>query len=83
MYPDCGLSGNDRADGNLTALLVSSKQKKTPFKKCIHRLQGVVEVGIHDARELVHGFEAVDVPGPEGYMAHLRKYRLPSDGKCT
>ena len=82
MYPDCGMISSDRADGNLTALLTSGKKKNTTLKKCIHRLQAVVEVGIHDARELAPGFVAVDVPGYEGYMAHLRKYRIPSDGKC-
>lgn len=83
MYPDCGMKNGDRADGNLTALLVSDQQKKMPFKKCIHRLQAAIEVGIHDARELVPGFEAVEVPAREGYVAHLRKHRLPADGNCA
>ena len=82
MYPECGMSSRERSDGNLTALLLSPRQKTMPFKKCIHRLRAVVEVGIHDARELVSGFETVEVPTWEGYVAHLRKHRLPSDGKC-
>lgn len=82
MYPECGMHISERPDGNLTALLLSPRQKTTPFKKCVHRLSAAVEVGIHDARELVPGFEAVEVPAREGYVAHLRKYRLPPDGKC-
>ena len=82
MYPECGMSSSGRSDGNLTALLVSTKQKTLPFKQCIQRLCATVEVGIHDARELVPGFEAIEVPAHEGYVAHLRKYRLPQGGEC-
>eukprot|EP00731_Ephydatia_muelleri_P039273 Em1323g1a len=57
-------------------------RRRCPSRSAFTGCAGVVEVGIHDARELVPGFETVEVPTWEGYVAHLRKHRLPSDGKC-
>lgn len=81
-YPDCGMKGESAPDGNLTSLLVSHKHKKTPYKKCLHRLSAIVEIGIHDARDVLTGYHAVDVPGNMAYVAHVRQSRRPPGGTC-
>ena len=57
----------------LTSLLLSDKHKKTPYKKCLHRLSAIVEVSIHDAQEMLVGYHAVEVPGDVAYVAHIRQ----------
>ena len=81
-YPECGMRGKDATDGNFTRLLLSDKHKKTPYKKCLHRLSAIVEIGIHDARDVIVGYHAVEVPGNVAYVAHVREARLPPGGTC-
>ena len=79
-YPSCGMKHNSTGNGNLTMLLTSDTHKVTHLKKCLHRLAAVVEVGVHEVRELLPGFKSVKVPPSIAYMAHLRMWRRPR--KC-
>ena len=81
-YPDCGMKQTSAPDGNLTSLLVSDIRNKTPYKKCLHRLSAMIEIGIHDAREVLNGYHAVEVPGDVAYVAHVRQSRRPPGGAC-
>lgn len=81
-YPDCGMKKETAPDGNVTSLLLSDKRKWTPYKKCLHRLSAIVDIGIHDARDFLRGYHAVDVPSDKAYVAHVREARLPPDGRC-
>ena len=82
FYPDCGMRSESRPDGNITSLLTSNVHKRLPFRKCLHRLSAIVEVGIHDTREKMSGYEAVAVGRDIAYVAHIRQLRGPPNGKC-
>ena len=82
FYPDCGMKSESRLDGNITSLLISSVHKRLPFRKCLHKLSAIVEVGIHDTREKMSGYEAVEVPRDIAYVAHVRQFRGPPNGRC-
>ena len=80
-YPDCGMKhAITNNDGNLTMLLLSNVHKEIHPKKCLHKVGAVVEIGIHEAREMIVGYKSVTVPVNIAYVAHLRKWRKPT--KC-
>ena len=71
-----------RPDGNIASVLTSSVHKRLPFRKCLHRLSAIVEVGIHDTREKMSGYEVVNVAPDIAYVVHVRQFRDPPNGRC-
>ena len=90
-YPDCGLKGEPGSDGNMTKVLNSTVHVNRKGGKSLHRLSVVMDIGPHQAESVImkarsfrvkyhHGI--VKIPDDEAYVAHIRKDRLPPNGRC-
>lgn len=78
-YPDCGLTGEVGADGNVTSKLAASLHNQEFHPKSIHRLSVILDAATHYAAQLMVGYRSVEVPPDAAYVAHVRKNRQPPD----
>ena len=76
-YPDCGLTGEVGADGNVTSKLAASLHNQEFHPKSIHRLSVILDAATHYAAQLMIGYRSVEIPPDAAYVAHVRKSRQP------
>ena len=82
-YPDCGLNGEAADDGNITRKLVSYKHLDQAAQgKSVHRSAAIVETGCQRGNEHIRGYRSIEFPLHLAYVAHIRKGKKPSKGKC-
>ena len=76
-YPDCGLTGEVGADGNVTSKLAANLHNQEFHPKSIHRLSVILDAATHYAAQLMVGSWSVEIPRDAAYVAHVRKNRQP------
>ena len=82
-FPDCGLRGKVDEDGNITANLLSNVTIEQPtVGKSIHIPATIFDVGCQRAEVFVKGYRRSEFPMEKAYVAHIRKGRMPPQGKC-
>ena len=69
-FLDCGVS-KVGADGNVTAHLLSKKYFSGRDGRGLHKLHASVDIGIHEANELMPGYVTKNVPASLAYLAHI------------
>ena len=70
---DSGLTGKIGKDGNVTDKIVAKNSRiKRDANKCIHRLEDVFDIGIHEGIQWREGCATTYVPNTAAYVAHVR-----------
>ena len=69
-FLDCGIS-KVGTDGNVTAHLLSKKYFSGRDGRGLHKLHASVDIGIHEANELMPGYVTKNIPASLAYLAHI------------
>ena len=83
FYPDCGVQWKKLGEhGNVTNILVSHVSSKMPdyAGKSLSRISGILDPGVHQPMDLLHGYHNRPISPSVAYVAHIRIKRKPPGG---
>ena len=82
FYPDCGVRWERLGQhGNVTNTLVSKVSKPMlNIGKSLNRISAMLDTGIHEPMDIVHGYRKLHIPPTVAYVAHVRRNRKPPGG---
>ena len=83
FYPDCGVQWKKLGEyGNVTNILVSHVSRKLPDYggKSLSRISGILDPGVHQPMDLLHGYHNRPISPSVAYVAHIRIKRKPPGG---
>ena len=83
FYPDCGVQWKKLGEhGNVTKILVSHVSRKLPgyAGKSLSRISVILDPGVHEPMDLLHGYHKRHISPSIAYVAHMRIKKNPPGG---